>query len=132
MGTFFLFAPLALVGLTLPAMARDQVDRNRGPEDHADRPYTSDQAIQTCKDSIQQEAHERFGSAAVSFRQTNIDNNPGRNDWVLGTIAIKTSKWRPSEVYRFPCSVDFLPVEYGVHTLAYRTIDVAPRRRDFR
>jgi hypothetical protein len=107
MRTFFLFAPLALAGLVLPAMAQDRGDRDRGPENRADRAYTSDQAVQTCKDSIQQEARERFGTAAVNFRQTNMDNNPGRNDWVVGTIAIKTSRWRPSEVYRFSCSVDF-------------------------
>jgi hypothetical protein len=103
MRTFFPLASLALAGITLPTIAQDRPDRDRGAE-HA---YTPDQAIQTCKDSIQQEAHERFGTAAVNFRQTNIDNNPGRNDWVVGTIAIKTSKWRPSEVYRFSCSVDF-------------------------
>jgi hypothetical protein len=106
MRKFLLLAPLALVGLTLPAMAQDRPDRDRGPENHADRAYTSDQAIQTCKDSIQKEASERFGSAPVNFRQTNVDNNPGRKDWVVGTVAIKTSKWRPSEVYRFSCSVD--------------------------
>jgi hypothetical protein len=98
MRTFFLLAPLALIGLTLPATAQDRP---------AERRYTSDQAVQTCKDSIQQEAQHRFGSAPVNFRQTNIDNNPGRKDWVVGTVAIKTSKWRPSEVYRFSCSVDF-------------------------
>ena len=98
MRTFSLLAPLALAGFILPAMAQD-----RGPDRH----FTSDQAVQTCKDSIQQEAHERFGAAAVNFRQTSIDNNPGRNDWVVGTIAVKTSRWRPSEVYRFSCSVDF-------------------------
>jgi hypothetical protein len=102
MRTLFLLAPLALAGLILPANAQDR-DRDRGPN----RPFTSDQAVQTCKDSIQKEAQERFGTAPVNFRQTNIDNNPGRNDWVVGTIAVKTSKWRPSEVYRFSCSVDF-------------------------
>jgi hypothetical protein len=100
MRTFFLLAPFALAGLILPSSAQD---RDRGHDNRAG----ADQAVQTCKDSIQQEAHERFGTAAINFRQTSIDNNPGRNDWVVGTVAIKTSKWRPSEVYRFSCSVDF-------------------------
>ena len=43
----------------------------------------------------------------MTFRATNIDNNPGRNDWVIGSIAVKTSRFRPSEIYRFSCSVDF-------------------------
>lgn len=107
MRTFFLVAPLALVGLMLPAIAQDRGDRDRRPENRADRSFTFDQAVQTCKDAIEQEAHQRFGTAAVDFRQANIDNNPGRNDWVVGTVAIKSSRWRPSEVYRFSCSVDF-------------------------
>lgn len=97
MRIFFQLAPLALVALSLPLLAQDRGDRQ----------FNSDQAVQTCKDSIQQEAHERFGAAAVNFRQTTVDNNPGRKDWVVGTIAVKTSRWRPSEVYRFSCSVDF-------------------------
>ncbi len=105
MRTFFLLATLA-AGFVLPATAQDR-DRGRASENRGDRPYSADQAIQTCKESIQQEAHERFGTAPVNFRQANIDNNAGRNEWVVGTVAIKTSKWRPSEVYRFSCSVDF-------------------------
>ena len=103
MRQFLLLAPLALAGLIFPSNAQDR-DRGRGPEN---RQFNSDQAIQTCKDSIQQEAHERFGAANVVFRETSIDNNPGRNDWVNGSIAVKTSRWRPREVYRFSCSVDF-------------------------
>src|SRR5258708_3167087 len=106
MRRFFLFAPLALVGIMLPAMAQDRGDRDRRPESRADRPFSADQAVQTCKDTIEQEAHQRFGTAPVNIRQASIDNNPGRNDWVVGTVAIKTSRWRPSEVYRFSCSVD--------------------------
>ena len=107
MRTFFLVAPLALAGLTLSAIAQDRSDRDRGPDSRSDRSFTVDQAVQTCKDAIEQEAHQRFGTAAVNFRQANVDNNPGRNDWVVGTVAIKTSRCRPSEVYRFSCSVDF-------------------------
>jgi hypothetical protein len=105
MRTFFLVPPLAVVGLMLPATAQDRGDR--GPESRADRSFTVDQAVQTCKDAIEQEAHQRFGTAGINFRQANIDNNPGRNDWVVGTVAIKSSRWRPSEGYRFSCSVDF-------------------------
>jgi hypothetical protein len=73
MRTFFLLVPLALVGLTYPSSAQNRDrDRDRGPENHADRQYSPDQAVQTCKDSVQQEAHQRFGAAAVTFRQANI------------------------------------------------------------
>jgi type II secretory pathway pseudopilin PulG len=96
---FFLSASLGLCALVLPGIAQAQENRERR--------WSTEEAIQSCKDSIQQEAHQRFGNAPVNFRQTNIDNNPGRNDWVAGTIAVKTSRWRPSEVYRFSCNVDF-------------------------
>lgn len=69
--------------------------------------FTTEQAIRLCQDSIRDEARSRFGPAAIDFRRTDIDNNPGRNDWVVGTIAVKTSRWRPSDVYRFSCSVNF-------------------------
>ena len=103
---FFLSASLGLVALILPGMAQAQDNRNKGP-DRGDRRWSTDEAITSCKDSIQQEAHQRFGNAPVNFRQTNIEDKPGRNDWVAGTIAVKTSRWRPSEVYRFSCNVDF-------------------------
>ena len=98
---FFLLAPLALTSLLLPAGAQTRGDRE--PE----RRVNTDEAIKSCQSAIQQEARERFGNAVVNFRQTNIDNNPGRNDWVVGTLAVKVSRWRPREVYRFSCSVDF-------------------------
>ena len=103
---FFLSASLGLVALILPGIAQAQDNRNHGPE-RGDRQWSTDEAMQSCKDSIQQEASQRFGKAPVNFRQTNIENNPGRNDWIAGTIAVKTSRWRPSEVYRFSCNVDF-------------------------
>ena len=102
---FFLSASLGLVALILLGAAQAQDNRNKGP-DRGDRRWSTEEAIQSCKDSIQQEAHQRFGTAPVNIRQATIDNNPGRNDWVIGTVAIKTSRWRPSEVYRFSCSVD--------------------------
>jgi len=106
MRNFFLFLPLGLVALILPdSMLSQQGDRRDGRS--SDRRFTTDEAIQSCKDSIQQEAHGRFGAANIVFRETSIDNNPGRNDWVNGSIAVKTSRWRPREVYRFSCSVDF-------------------------
>jgi len=107
----FLFAPVALVALIFTGLAQAQRDRDsrddRRSERRVERAANAEQAIETCKDSIRQEAHQRFGNAPVNFRQTDVDNNPGRNDWVVGTVAVKSSRWRPSEVYRFSCSVDF-------------------------
>jgi hypothetical protein len=105
MRTLFLFAPVAIVALIFPSFA--QAQRDRTSERRVERGANAEQAIERCKDSIREEAHQRFGNAAVNFRQTDVDNNPGRNDWIIGTVAVKTSRWRPSEAYRFSCSVDF-------------------------
>lgn len=69
--------------------------------------FTADEAVRVCEDSIRQEATERFGNASFIFRETRLDNNPGRNDWVVGTIVITRPWYRRNEVYRFSCSVDF-------------------------
>ena len=69
--------------------------------------FTTDQAVRVCEDSIRQEAQERFGNVNFIFRETRLDNNPGRNDWVVGTIAITRPWYRRNEVYRFSCSVNF-------------------------
>jgi hypothetical protein len=94
----FLLASAVVVALAIPMSAQN---------DRPGQRFTTEQAIQSCQDSIRHEASERFGNANVVFRQTIPDNNPGRKDWVTGVIAVKTSRWRPSETYRFSCSVDF-------------------------
>ncbi len=68
--------------------------------------FGSEQAIRLCQDAIRQEAAQRFGPVRISFRDTNIDNNPGRSDWILGLVSVDRSRWRRAEVYRFSCSVD--------------------------
>jgi hypothetical protein len=91
-------------------------DRRRYPDDGQFRPgfdglpggrFTTDQAIHVCEDAIRQEARDRFGGVNIVFRDTRVDNNPGRNDWVVGVIAITRPWYRRNEVYRFSCSVDF-------------------------
>jgi hypothetical protein len=68
--------------------------------------FGGDQAVQVCQDAIRRQAVERFGAHQVVFRRINMDNNPGRNDWVVGMLEIR----RPDGVEerrRFSCSVNF-------------------------
>ena len=75
-------------------------DRNRPPSR-----VTTEQAIRVCQDDVRRRARDRFGRADIVFRGTNIDDNPGRNDWVIGTIEVL--RGRRSDLFRFSCSVNF-------------------------
>lgn len=68
--------------------------------------FTTDQAIRVCQDYVRDQAAERFRTNDIRFRDTNIDNNPGRNDWVLGTIEVRRPRQR-DRLMNFSCSVDF-------------------------
>ena len=64
-----------------------------------------EEAVRVCQDSISRTAASRFRRSELHFLQTRIDDNPGRQDWVLGTIDVH----RPGrhERFNFSCSVDF-------------------------
>jgi len=68
--------------------------------------FGADQAVQACQDAIRRQAVERFGARQIVFRRINMDNSPGRNDWVVGMLEVR----RPDGVEerrRFSCSVNF-------------------------
>ena len=68
--------------------------------------FTTERAIQVCQDAIRDQASQRFRTSDVRFRQINMDDNPGRNDWVVGIIDVRRGPGR-EEPYRFSCSVNF-------------------------
>jgi hypothetical protein len=74
---------------------------DRGPS----RRYTTEQAVRVCQDSVREQASGRFREGNVEFLKTTLDDNPGRNDWVIGTLAVRRFDRR--EIYRFSCSVNF-------------------------
>jgi hypothetical protein len=74
----------------------------RGPG----RRFTTEQAVQVCESSILQQAEQRFRTRNVTFRGTALDDNPGRQDWVMGMFEVQRSPGR-DETYRFSCSVNF-------------------------
>ncbi len=81
--------------------------REGGQRDRAiDRRFSTDQAVRVCQDSVRQQATAQFHTQSVAFRETRLDDNPGRRDWIVGTVAIRRMMGR-EEVYRFSCSVDF-------------------------
>jgi hypothetical protein len=62
------------------------------------------QAIENCRQAIRQEARSRLGSNNVQFRQIDVDNNPGRQDWVVGTLSVR--RGRNEDLYPFSCSLN--------------------------
>jgi hypothetical protein len=68
--------------------------------------FTSEQAIRVCQDSVAAQANSRFRGQVIQMGRLSMDNNPGRNDWVLGDLAVRRRFGR-QDVYRFNCSVNF-------------------------
>jgi hypothetical protein len=86
------------------------VDRDRGPDrgpDRAPRGFTTEQAVNVCQDSVRRQALNRFRGRRVEFLNTRIDDNPARNDWVVGTIDVIRGRDISEGRYRFSCSVNF-------------------------
>ena len=68
--------------------------------------FTTEQAVRVCEDSVRRQAAERFRGRGVEFLNTRIDDNPGRNDWVIGMIDVLRGP-NGQERFRFSCSVNF-------------------------
>jgi hypothetical protein len=81
-------------------------DQNRGVLGGIVRRFTTEQAVNVCQDAVRRQAGERFGGRGVEFLNTRIDDNPGRNDWVVGTIDVLRGQ-NGQERFRFSCSVNF-------------------------
>ena len=71
-----------------------------------DRRFTTEEAVRVCQDSVRERAMDRFRTREVEFRRTQLDDNPGRRDWVIGTLVVRRGFGR-EELYRFSCSVNF-------------------------
>ncbi len=70
------------------------------------RRFTTEQAVQVCESAIRQQAEQHFRTRNINFRRTTLDDNPGRQDWVIGTFDVRRSPGR-DEIFRFSCSVNF-------------------------
>ena len=53
------------------------------------RRFTAEEAVQVCQSSILQQAEQRFRTRNISFRGTALDDNPGRQDWVMGVFDVR-------------------------------------------
>ena len=64
-----------------------------------------DEAVRVCQESVQSQAARRFRTNDIHFGRTAIDDNPGRQDWVMGTLDVYLRN--REERFHFSCSVDF-------------------------
>ena len=69
------------------------------------RRWTTEQAIEGCRDAVTRQVADRFRTNSVNFRDVRMDDNPGRNDWVIGRVDVR--RMGREERYRFSCSVNF-------------------------
>ncbi|MGH9810886.1 MAG: hypothetical protein ACRD9W_27170, partial [Terriglobia bacterium] len=91
-------------GVAPPPLTRD--DGRRNDDRGRSRRFTADEAVRVCQNAVSDQARDRFRGSTVVFRRTAIDDNPGRNDWVIGTLEVQPRRG-PTDVYRFSCSVNF-------------------------
>ena len=67
--------------------------------------FAVDEAIRVCQNSIEQQALARFRGSDIHFGWTKIDDRPGNNDWVVGSVDI--FRGGREERFGFACSVNF-------------------------
>ena len=64
-----------------------------------------EEVIRICQQEVFRQAEQRFRANDIHFLQTRTDDNPGREDWVVGRIDVH--RGAREEVYGFSCSVNF-------------------------
>jgi hypothetical protein len=67
--------------------------------------FAVDEAVRVCQQEVLKQAAQRFRSTDIHFNRTRIDDNPGREDWVLGSVDVHRGP--REESYGFSCSVNF-------------------------
>lgn len=67
--------------------------------------YTKDRAIHACQDAVQDRLRND-GYVNFDVRRIDIDDNPGRNDWIVGNLAA-SRRDGDRDRFEFSCSTDF-------------------------
>lgn len=79
-----------------------------GPTDQAlgGRGYgaSPNDAVRACQDAVRERANQQYGLRDIDFRSLNAEDNPGRNDSILGSFDVRRGNYR--DTYRFSCALD--------------------------
>lgn len=69
-----------------------------------DRGASPNDAVHACQDAVRERANQQYGLGDINFRNVNADDNPGRNDTIMGSFDARRGNQR--DTYRFSCAVD--------------------------
>jgi hypothetical protein len=89
--------------------------------------FGTDEAIRVCRDAVYEQASRRFRTRDIHILSTRIDDNPGRNDWVIGRLDVHPNE--RGQVYNFSCSVNFNSGQVRTAEIEPRPIEWDPRWR---
>jgi hypothetical protein len=109
-----------LVAYAPAAKPKDpEVDRKpvRAPDRGFVTPYEPEEAVRGCEDAAIDHALERYHAQAVTIRKSAIDDAPGRNEWVVGTL--ETRRGKDWDTFHFTCNADF-------RTRSIRSVNLDP------
>jgi hypothetical protein len=71
-----------------------------------DRGYamSPNDAIRSCQDAVRDSAIRQYGLRDINFRTVNSDDNPGRNDSIVGSFEVR--RGNHNTAYRFSCAIN--------------------------
>jgi hypothetical protein len=69
-----------------------------------DRGASPNDAVRACEDAVRERANRQYGLRDIDFRNLNADDNPGRNDTLMGSFEVRRGNYR--DTYHFSCAVD--------------------------
>ena len=69
-----------------------------------DRVGSPNDAARTCQDAVRERANQQYGLREIEFRNMNADDNPGRNDRIMGSFDVR--RGNDHDTYRFSCFVE--------------------------
>jgi hypothetical protein len=78
---------------------------NRRPDDRRNGRFAFTEAVNICKDAARDRARRDYRVRDVEFLDVKADNNPGRNDWIVGQFDGRRGP--DLNRFSFSCSVDF-------------------------
>jgi hypothetical protein len=89
--------------------------------------FSGDEAVRLCQQAVLTQASQRFRTADIHFDRTAIDDGPGRQDWVTGTLDVHRGP--REERFGFTCSVNFDAGRIRSADVDSRPLPEDPRRR---
>ncbi len=69
-----------------------------------DRWVPPNESVRACQDAVRERANQQYGLRDIDFRNLDADDNPGRNDTIIGSFDARRGTYR--ETYRFSCAIN--------------------------